>query len=851
MHNTWLGSDIIDRISGIIDRMKEKLFGNPEPELREGRFRISKEKSTYHIKNYNNEPIVFVDNWDLTHFEELSITQDNQNTKITLPNKQVIIIQNRQADSFTDKNFDSVNIGVGYRDGMPRKLYTGTEGDDSYRGVWSVGSTLKGLGGNDHLLGGQEKDTIYGGDGDDTIDGKEGDDRLEGNAGNDHIWGDAGKDNIFGGDGDDILDGGPGDDVIDGGPGNDVIAGGWGNNTLTGGSGSDTFVIPIRKGQKDTIRDFDPRTDILNLEGQSVPFAFEHLTFVEVGPNICVNLLDGQTVIMENIKKGILRAQHFRLNGNPIPQAYYEGTQGDDIHHGFDNIRNIIGGGPGNDRLTGKNLADTILGDEGADLIIAGDGDDLVYGGSGNDTIGGGNGNDRLSGGEGIDLICGEEGHDTILGNEGDDSLQGGNGDDTIDGGAGNDHIRGDRGNNTLIGGSGIDCFIIASRPGEQDTIVDYDPTQEKIYFDNSSISSFSQLRLQQKDTNTYLDLSHQQTLLLKNVAPSDLKADLFIFDPSQMVGQHYFGTEEKDYIVGLKIFSNIISGVGGADILWGGDYKDIISGGEGDDKLEGEDGNDFIFGGAGNDEIKGGPGDDTLYADEGDNWLVGGEGNDTLSSGPGRNALFGDTGHDILHIMGPGQFTGGPGKDIFKVHVPASLTIPPQTSPSRPCLVGDISKPYQKVVITDFDIAEEGEKIDLSSFSEVTSLESLTITETEVSRNNRDPGLCFNLDGRLIVIKDYQKLRPAPLLTLSIKEATPRVLVEIYNVKKRDLTADHFIFHTPSRSPRSVEYLEAEDETTRQPNHLAPLNLEEPLMLLEDVHASPAVMLLEDFMAL
>ena len=62
----------------------------------------------------------------------------------------------------------------------------------------------------------------------------------------------------------DILEGGGGADVLSGGGGNDVLSDGAGNDTLTGGAGADTFVFS-RDGEADTISDFDPLNDRIDL----------------------------------------------------------------------------------------------------------------------------------------------------------------------------------------------------------------------------------------------------------------------------------------------------------------------------------------------------------------------------------------------------------------------------------------------------------------------------------------------------------------------------------------------------------------------------------------------------------
>jgi Ca2+-binding RTX toxin-like protein len=82
-----------------------------------------------------------------------------------------------------------------------------TAGEGSSEPFWS----LDGLGGDDTLVGGRQRDALWGGDGDDQIDGNGGDDDLFGGAGNDVM---------LGGDGNDVIRmGAPawGTDHIDGG----------------------------------------------------------------------------------------------------------------------------------------------------------------------------------------------------------------------------------------------------------------------------------------------------------------------------------------------------------------------------------------------------------------------------------------------------------------------------------------------------------------------------------------------------------------------------------------------------------------------------------------------------------
>jgi Ca2+-binding RTX toxin-like protein len=61
------------------------------------------------------------------------------------------------------------------------------------------------------------------------------------------------------------LSGTSGHDVIQGGAGNDTLIGGGGADTLTGGAGHDTFVYRMPSEGGDTITDFHPGEDILDL----------------------------------------------------------------------------------------------------------------------------------------------------------------------------------------------------------------------------------------------------------------------------------------------------------------------------------------------------------------------------------------------------------------------------------------------------------------------------------------------------------------------------------------------------------------------------------------------------------
>lgn len=101
----------------------------------------------------------------------------------------------------------------------------------------------------------------------DSLSGSNGRDRLTGFSGNDYLSGGAGNDYLFGDDGNDTLIGGEGNDLLNGRNDNDTLIGGAGSDTLIGGSGSDVFVLDGPGYGFDTINDFNPMVDRINLPG--------------------------------------------------------------------------------------------------------------------------------------------------------------------------------------------------------------------------------------------------------------------------------------------------------------------------------------------------------------------------------------------------------------------------------------------------------------------------------------------------------------------------------------------------------------------------------------------------------
>jgi predicted extracellular nuclease len=91
------------------------------------------------------------------------------------------------------------------------------------------------------------------------------------------------------------INGGAGRDTLTGTPGDDVITGGEGADLLTGGSGADTFVYQTVRDALDTLTDFDPQHDRLDvrelLAGVTTggdPLASGHISIRQTGLNTMV-----------------------------------------------------------------------------------------------------------------------------------------------------------------------------------------------------------------------------------------------------------------------------------------------------------------------------------------------------------------------------------------------------------------------------------------------------------------------------------------------------------------------------------------------------------------------------------
>ena len=183
--------------------------------------------------------------------------------------------------------------------------------------------------------------------------------------------------------------------------------------------------------------------------------------------------------------------------------------------------------------------------------------------------------------------ISGGAGNDTIEGYDGNDTLDGGDGNDTVNGNAGNDVVRGGTGDDVVNGDN-------YKTPGAD--VIDGGPGNDQI--DDWSIP----------DAPTH----PQPTVSLNGVAddgrPGEGDNVAGVEKYTFHVNATFTGTDAAEYVEVSQVSdgASSLSGLGGNDVLKGGDSPDALDGGAGDDDLNGGNGADVITGGPGKDQIVG-----------------------------------------------------------------------------------------------------------------------------------------------------------------------------------------------------------------------------------------------------
>jgi hypothetical protein len=211
------------------------------------------------------------------------------------------------------------------------------------------------------------------------------------------------------------LMGGPGNDELAGGRGNDVFAGGTGDDVMSGAGGSDVFDEDAAANGSD---------EMLGGEGS------DH------------GLLLGRDRVDYGARRHSVRAD---LSGDRDDGERSERDRiGADVE--------VLGGGRGDDHVTGNADGNQLAGRAGTDAIFGAGGSDRLYAGGGAtppaitaDSLDGGPGSDELLGSDGPNLMTGGADADSLHPGKGRDTVRARDGAvDTVDCGRGEDIVRND-----------------------------------------------------------------------------------------------------------------------------------------------------------------------------------------------------------------------------------------------------------------------------------------------------------------------------------------------------------------------------------------------------------------------
>jgi serralysin len=510
----------------------------------------------------------------------------------------------------------------------------------------------------------------------------------------------SGNDTVYGNGVANNLNGGLGSDDIFGYGGNDTLIGGGGIDTLTGGMGSDFYVIHnaadkvVENAGEGTDKVFALTSYSLNAQGQHI----ENLTLVGS------NNVNGTGNSLNNTLRG--NSGHNILDGG-LGGDFMVGGDGNDTYYvdsAFDSIQENLA--QGNDRVMSSISFSLAANSHNLEnLTLTGSGNTVATGNGLNNTLRGNTGHNTLNGGLGGDAMFGGDGNDSYIvdnvfdtvgenANEGIDRVFSsvsfslashsahlenltlvGSGNINGTGNAGNNTVRGNSGNNILNGGAGGD--FMAGGLGNDTYYVDnsFDSIQEHLAQGTDRVIS----------TVSFSLASHSHHLENLTLAGSG----------------NINGTGN-----GLN---NTIHGNDGHNVLNGGLGGDYMAGGDGNDTYIVDNTFDSIVENASE-------GTDRVYSTVTYSLASQGEHieNLTLVGSANVNATGNDIGNQLRGNSGNNTLTGLDGADAF-------------------IFVGS----FGDDIITDFDITQLGEKIDISLIGSITDYTDLLNNHMVQSGNN------------------------------------------------------------------------------------------------------------------
>ena len=385
---------------------------------------------------------------------------------------------------------------------------------------------------------------------------------------------------------------------LTGGTGNDTITGLGGADTLNGGDGNDLFrVTGVSAADGYDVFIGGAGTDTIAATAANVYIGIGSLSGIEVlSSGGFANVLAG----------GAAAADVFDFTNITITGIVsIGGGGGNDLITG-NAADNVLRGDTENDTVLGAGGNDTLQGNDGNDSVNGGDGDDSLFGNAGSDTIVGGAGTDTANygltratyvvtdNGNGTYAVVGDGATDTLSAIEyvtfsdgtftiaslvapAGQTITGTSAAQSLAGGAGNDTITGLGGNDTISGGAGNDSIRQSGTGAGYDVI------------DGGT------------GTDTLLATTANTALGITSITGVE------VISAGGLAGVYVRGGSLADTLN----FSNVT--LTGITYIDGGSGNDTITGSAAADTIKGGGGVDSLIGGAGGDRLQGGIGQDVL----------------------------------------------------------------------------------------------------------------------------------------------------------------------------------------------------------------------------------------------
>ena len=414
---------------------------------------------------------------------------------------------------------------------------------------------------------------------------------LRGLEGNDFLLGGAVYEIIYGGAGNDIISLGTGDKRVMGGGGRDLYIFGRASGTVVSDtyvwdpimSEADLDVVQLLPGVQQS--DVRVRRETLNPQFESAALS---ISIAGSSAKFIDNLFADNDSTSYRTLDALRFADGTSWDLLTLRLKTLEGSSSNDTLRGYDDSDDTIEGLGGNDFLRGM---------QGDDVLLGGEGNDVLEGGRGTDVLDGGAGADQLYGGIGVDtyVLRADGGHD-ILNRANAGFILG----DYYASFPDLDTIRVDSGIDPsqlrlLNSAGGLLVSLASGGASMRDTgnalNPDYNldgPGIARIEFANGIFWDAVEIR--------------RRSLL-----------------GATENGETIRGYANSNDAIAGQGGNDVLFGFGGADALQGDQGNDTLYGDAGDDQLAGGGGNDTLYGDAGDDQLAGGAGSDTLIGGSGD----------------------------------------------------------------------------------------------------------------------------------------------------------------------------------------------------------------------------------------